>query len=562
MAKTAAEIWLKAQAQPFQARLQQKNHWQLLNGLLIIAQCFVLAKIFSAIIINGLLFNALLPDFAILLALILLRTLTHWLAEEKGIALATEAKSAIRQQLLNHGRHLGAITLEQSGSAQLTQLVNDGVESLETYFAKYLSQQKLIKFLPLMMIVAVFPVDFWTALLFLATLPLLPLFMYLIGKRTEQLNQEQWQQLQRLGGHFLDVIQGLTTLKLFNASQGQAAVLEKISDRYRQSTMKVLRMAFLTSATLEFFASVSIALIAVVMGFRLLYGEATLEQAFFVLLLAPEFFAPLRQMGSLNHAKIEAEAAATEMAEFLSKNNTLITEVKHKEVPAKTKKITTATLRVENLTFRHQDAAPFLFENLSFTLPPGQSLALVGKSGIGKSSLFSLLLGFRHPNAGNIFINNTDVESMALSDRRQYFAWLPQSARIFSLNVMENITMQPPEATDFQRLVQVLEQVQLIDWLKTLPQGLETQLGEGGLGVSGGQKQRLALARALYKDAPILLLDEPTASLDLETEKLIETMLYELKGEKTLLFIAHRPALLKTAAQVLTLRGQGQFHLT
>jgi ATP-binding cassette subfamily C protein CydD len=561
MAKTAAEIWLDVQAKPFQPLLNSKRQWQLLNGLLIIAQCFVLAKIFSSIIIDGSMLSALLPDLVLLLGLIVLRTATHLISEEKGIDLSKKAKSAIRQQLLTHGQQLGALRLEKSGSAQLTQLLNDGVESLEAYFAKYLSQKKLIQYLPLLMIIAVLPIDIWSALLFFLTLPLLPLFMYLIGKRTEQLNQEQWQQLQRLGGHFLDVIQGLTTLKLFNASRGQAIVLQEISNHYRQSTMKVLRMAFLTSATLEFFASVSIALIAVMMGFRLLYGEATLEQAFFVLLLAPEFFAPLRQMGSLNHAKIEAEAAATEMVAFLSQ--TAPAPKISITIPEENQKTASnIPLAVKNLAYRHHETAPWLFQNLSFSVNTGQSLAIVGKSGIGKSSLFSLLLGFTQPDTGKIFIQGHDVEGISLSERRQYLSWLPQQPRLFSLNVLENITMQPPEATDFSRLQQVLEQVQLSAWVKTLPQGLETVLGESGLGVSGGQKQRLALARALYKNAPILLLDEPTASIDPETEKLIEAMLSALKGEKTLLFIAHRPALLKAADNTLELTGGGQFKLT
>jgi ATP-binding cassette subfamily C protein CydD len=503
------------------------------NGLLLILQAWLLARSIDAVVFKAATLQQVAPWLWTILVLVGVRAGLGWLAEQTAFRAAIEIKLQIRDQLISHLYSLGPVRLDQERTGELTTTISDGVEALEAYFARYLPAMALMVILPLAILAVVFPVDWVAGLILVVTAPLIPLFMILIGKGAEKLNQRQWRKLARMSSHFLDVIQGLTTLKLFNASRRELANVTCISEEYRHTTMAVLRVAFLSSLALEFFATISIAIVAVSIGFRLFWGEMDFLYGFFVLLLAPEFYLPLRSMGTHYHARMEAIGAGERILKIL--------EMKAPEEPRQPQPspaLTTATIELLDVSVTYPNGTVGL-DGVSLQIHPGERIGIIGPSGAGKSTLFNLLLGFMLPTAGEIVVGETRLRDIDMQAWRRQLAWVPQRPHLFATSIAENIRLGRPDA-DPAAVILAACAAQAHDFIDQLPDRYATLLGDGGRSLSGGQAQRIALARAVIRDAPLWLLDEPTTYLDADSEDLVQTALADLTPGHTALVIAHR----------------------
>jgi len=522
----------------------------LTSGLLLIGQAWLLAGSVNAVVFDQAGLAQVMPGLWLLLALFVLRAGLAWAAEQAAFHAALQVRLALRDELYRHVQRLGPAWLGGERSGDIVNALSDGVEALEAYYARYLPAMALMALVPLAILVFVFACDWLAGVVMLVTAPLIPLFMVLIGKGAEARNQRQWRQLAWMSAHFLDVIQGLTTLRLFNASRREAQMIARISDAYRQGTMSVLRIAFLSSFVLEFFSTVSIAIVAVLVGFRLYWGEMGFMPGLFVLLLAPEFYLPLRNMGAQYHARMQAIGAAERMVEILSTPVTADTggvaavpDLRHTQI------------RFEAAAFRYPDGRQGV-QGLDLVIRPGETLALVGASGAGKTTLINLLMGFLQLQAGRVMVGDTPLQDFDPGAWRRQLAWLPQRPQLFPGSVTDNIRLGVPDA-DLHTVRNAAALAQAVEFIEALPQGWDTRIGEGGHGLSGGQVQRIALARAFLKDAPLIILDEPTASLDMDSEAQVHAALRSLAAGRTLVVIAHRLRTVRDADRIAVLEDGG-----
>jgi ATP-binding cassette subfamily C protein CydD len=373
--------------------------------------------------------------------------------------------------------------------------------------------------------------------------------MILVGHKAEQLNQERWQQLAVLGNYFFDRLQGLTQLKLFNATKRELNSISQISDDYRGATMGVLKIAFLSSFALEFLATISVALVAVIIGFRLFFGTLDFATGFVVLLLAPEFYLPLRQMGTHYHAKLEGISAAADMVDIINQSDA------DEHLGTSKLELPIKDIQLNALTFHYPETNEGVTD-INLSLPSTGLVAFVGESGSGKSTLFDCLLGFHHQANNAIHINGQPLSDTALADWQAQLAWIPQQATLFYRTVADNLRLAKPDASQAE-LEEAANKAGALEFINALPNGFDTQLGEQGEGLSGGQKQRIALARAFLKNAPVLMLDEPTAHLDSQTEHLINQAIRDYAKDHLVLVIAHRLNTVKHADTIYVMQ-QGQ----
>lgn len=528
-------------------------------GTAVVAQAWIIAYAIDAVIFHEAGITELAPYLLALPPVFIVRFVAAWQAERQAFLGAQRVKQQLRTELFDRLRQLGPVNLSMERSGSLAGTLVEGVESIGPYFASYLPAMTMASVVPLVILLAVFPGDWLSGLVLLLTAPLIPVFMILIGKGAERINQRQWQHLARMGGHFLDVIQGLTTLKLFNASRRELDNIASISDEFRRSTMAVLRVAFLTSAVLEFFAAISIALIAVLIGFRLLDGEMDFIYGFFVLLLAPEFYMPLRNLGSQNHARLEAVGAAEDMVRLLGTEQQGSSRPDHEQAPERhsragpTSPTASGDIVLDDVWFSYPDGRTAL-HGTTIRIPAGQHTAIIGESGAGKSTLANLLLGFIRADRGTIRIGETALEDLSPEHWRKLISWIPQRPRLFHGSVADNIALGLPDA-DADAIRNAARHALALPFIERLPRRFETIIGEGGQGLSGGQAQRIAIARALLRDTPYLLLDEPTAHLDHDSERLVLQALGNLTRGRTVISIAHRPATLAQADQVIVLKA-------
>jgi ATP-binding cassette subfamily C protein CydD len=514
------------------------------GGWLIIAQAWCLALVASALIIDGRGLGDVMGWLWAILALLLVRVTLVYASERVAFSATAQIKLDLRRQLLARLEKLGPMYLSRGRSGEVTTILTDAVEGLEAYYARYLPAMSLAAWIPLSILGVVLPLDWQSFLVMLVTAPLIPFFMVLIGRGAERLNQQQWQHLTRLGGRFLDVVQGLTTLKLFNATHREALVIEAYSEDYRQSTMKVLRIAFLSSLALEFLASVSIAIVAVLIGFRLLFGQMEFIHGFFILLLAPEFYLPLRSLGTHYHGRMQAIAAAEQIADFLGQPEP------SDQLAGQAIEAPGQDISIDQVTFSYGDRRAL--EQVSFHIGAGEKVALVGPSGAGKSTVVNLLLGFIQPDSGSIRINQVDLKNIDLESWRRRIAWIPQAPRLFHGTLRDNLTLGLAEVEDGS-IAEALKNAEAAGFVDALPKGLDTLVGEGGQGLSGGEIQRLALARAFLRDARLLILDEPTAHLDRHNEKLVQRALNRFAEQRSVLTIAHRLDTIQQADRIVVL---------
>ncbi|MFV8130233.1 thiol reductant ABC exporter subunit CydD [Streptomyces syringium] len=512
---------------------------------LVIAQAMLIAEVVTGAFQHGRTTADLATPLVLLAAVAVGRAAVSWLTELAAHRASAAVKSELRGRLLAHATRLGPSWLATRRTGELTALATRGVDALDDYFARYLPQLGLAVVVPVAVLARVVTADWVSALVIVLTLPLIPLFMVLIGWATQSRMDKQWRLLSRLSGHFLDVVAGLPTLKVFGRAKAQAESIRAITADYRRATLRTLRLAFLSSFALELLATVSVALVAVGIGMRLVHGELDLYTGLMVLVLAPEAYLPLRQVGAQYHAAAEGLAAADEVFAVLE------TE----PAPAGTRPAPdarSAALSVEGLVVRHAGRAEPSLPEVSFEVRPGETVALVGPSGAGKTTLLNVLLGFARPTAGRVCVGGADLSSLSPESWRDQVAWVPQRPRLFAGTVAENVRLARPDATDAQ-VRDALRAAGALDFVSMLHHGTDTRLGEDGAGLSAGQRQRLALARAFLADRPVLLLDEPTASLDGETEAAVVEAVRRLAEGRTVLLVAHRPALLSVADRVVRL---------
>ncbi len=523
-----------------------------IGGVLVVLQADYIAKIINGVFIEGLKLTDVEKWMGPLFLMMVLRSFVVWGIEVVAHSLATYIKTDIRQRLLNCILELGPVYARRQETGELVNVFMEGIENLEPYFAKFLPQLFAAVLVPMVVLTWVFPLDMSTGFILLLTAPLIPIFMILIGRMAETLNKKQWETLSRLSAHFLDVLQGLTILKIFGRSIEQIQVITRMSDEFRDTTLRVLKIAFLSALVLELVATISTALVAVTIGLKLLYFKIEFSQAFFLLLLAPEFYSPLRQLGAHFHAGMAGVAAAERIFAILTLEKSSI-EINGLKPFQRQEKV---GIVMENVYYAYEEGKRPALQGISLEIKPGQQVALVGASGSGKSTLASLLLNFIVPDQGNVYINGVCLSEINKADWLKHVAFVPQAPHLFYRSVADNIRLGREDAS----LEEVMEAARLAsahEFIMALPSGYDTVVGEGGHGLSGGQGKRLAIARAFLQDAPFLLLDEATAGLDPHNEAIIDETLRRLKVGRTVLIIAHRLSTVYHADSIVVFH-QGQ----
>jgi thiol reductant ABC exporter CydD subunit len=457
------------------------------------------------------------------------RAVVAWSQEASAHRAAATARLQLRERLLDHLVRLGPGWLTGARSGELTTLATRGVDALDGYFSRYLPQLVLAAIVPVVVLARVLPADAIAGLTILVTLPLIPVFMALVGRGAAEANERQLSSLQRLSHHFLDVVAGLATLRVLGRARAQTATIASVTEQYRRLTMRSLRLAFLSGLVLELLSTLSVALVAVGIGLRLVGGGLDLRTALLVLILAPEAYVPLRALGSHYHASAEGLAAAQQVFAVL--------EAPEPRRGTAAAPVTTA-LELDRVTVRYPDRDAPALAAFSLTVSSGETVVLTGPSGAGKSTVIAVLLGFTTPSAGTVRVGGTELSDIDADAWLAQVAWLPQSPHLLPGTVADNIGSAAPPS--------------YLDDLDAT-----TELTDAGRGVSAGQRQRIALARALARDAPILLLDEPTAHLDSESEARVVEAIRKAVVGRTALIVAHRPAALSLADRVVVLEPDG-----
>jgi thiol reductant ABC exporter CydD subunit len=517
-----------------------------LSALLIVTQAWLLADVVSRAFVGGRSVGQLHAPLAALLVVVLARAAVAWGAELAANRSSARAKSQLRAALLTRIPSLGLDTAREQRTGELAILLTRGIDALDGYFSLYLPQLLLAVIVPVVVVVAVLVNDWISAAIIAVTIPLIPLFMALVGAATRERMDRQFSTLERLAGHFLDVVAGLPTLKIFGRAKAQAAAIREITERYRTTALSTLRITFLSSLILELVATIAVALVAVAIGLRLLNGQLDLRTALFALVLAPEAYMPLRQLGANYHASAEGMAAAERMFVVLE------TPPEGGGTRTNFPDPAVADLRISGLTVTYPDRSQPALECASLIVHAKEIVALTGPSGCGKSTLLSVLLGLLTPEAGSVQIGGVDLADLDLDAWRARLAWVPQRPHLFKASIEDNVRLARRGAST-EELRTAIRDAGLAETVAELPNGLHTMLGEHGAGLSAGERQRIALARAFLRDAPLLLLDEPTAGLDGQTELEVMKAIRRLSRGRTVVLAAHRPALMTVADRVLTL---------
>ncbi|MFG3236569.1 thiol reductant ABC exporter subunit CydD [Streptomyces antibioticus] len=509
---------------------------------LVIAQAMLIAEAVVGAFQHGMSVSELRTPLLLLVAVAIGRAVVSWLTELAAHRASAAVKSELRGRLLERAAELGPGWLSGQRTGSLVALATRGVDALDDYFSRYLPQLGLAVVVPVAVLARIVTEDWVSATIIVCTLPLIPVFMVLIGWATQSRMDRQWRLLSRLSGHFLDVVAGLPTLKVFGRAKAQAESIRSITGEYRRATMRTLRIAFLSSFALELLATLSVALVAVTIGMRLVHGDMDLYIGLVILVLAPEAYLPLRQVGTQYHAAAEGLAAAEEIFAVLET-----------PVPAPgTTRVPEGPLVFDGVTVRYPGRSADAVSDVSFTVEPGETVALVGPSGVGKSTLLHTLLGFVRPTEGRVRAGGVDLAAADLEQWRSRIAWVPQRPHLYAGTIADNVRLARPGA-DERAVRRALADAGALEFVDALPAGLGTVLGEDGAGLSAGQRQRLALARAFLADRPVLLLDEPTAALDGETEAEVVEAVRRLAAGRTVLLVVHRPALLAVADRIVRL---------
>jgi ATP-binding cassette, subfamily C, bacterial CydD len=519
---------------------------------LVLAQAGLLARAL-AVAARGSGLATLAGTLAALLVVVAARGAVCYGAEAAALRAAATVKSQLRRQLVARALRRGPAWLTRQQAGEITTLATKGLDSLDAYFARYLPQLLLACLVPIAVLVTVTTADWLSGVLIALTLPLVPVFAVLIGWQTKAHTERQWQLLARLGGHFLDVVEGLPTLKVFGRARAEADRIRAVTEEHRVATMGALRVAFLSALVLELAAALATALVAVEVGLRLLTGHIGYETALLVLLLTPEAYLPLRNLGGQFHASVAGTTAAASALAILDDSDPSAAD--RTAVPGTAGhcpdlRAETIELTAASLAYAGRDRP--VLDGISLVIRPGDRIALTGASGAGKSSLVALLLRFAQPAGGRIQVGGTDLAAIPIAAWRRQIAWVPQHPYLFAGTIAANIELGDPTASRA-----AIETAAQLAGASALPGGLDGRVTERGRNLSAGQRQRIAIARALLRDAPLLLLDEPTAHLDPGAARHLLGVLETRFAGSTVILVTHRPDRLPGRYRVLSL-DQGQ----
>lgn len=554
--------WLRAQQEPIKELMRANIVLATLSALILVAQTYFLATLLDKLIMQKVPRDELIPYFLGLIIGFGMRAIILWAREKIGFQSGQLLRNHIRQKILDKIHLVGPATINQKPAGSWASIMLEQVENLHNFYARFLPQQSLSAIVPVVILIAVFPLNWAAGLILMITAPLVPLFMIIVGIAAADNSQKNMDTLSRLSAQFLDRLRGLETLRLFNRTSEQTEHIENATEDFRETTMDVLKLAFLSSAVLEFFTSISIALMAVYFGFSYLgqieFGTynapLTLFTGFFCLILAPEFYQPLRDLGAYYHDRAAGIGAADAIVDFLE-SDYLTVHQNEKTISLES----AVEISAENLVVLSTQGSA-LTKPLNFQIPANHNVALVGQSGTGKTSLMNVILGFL-PYEGSLKINGQELRESNLADWRKHIAWVGQNPLLLQGTIKENLLLGDIQAND-EEINQALIRSQAKEFTDKL--GLYHEIKDGGLGVSVGQAQRLAIARALLRKGDLLLLDEPTASLDAQSENLVLHALNEASQHQTTLMITHRIEDLKQCDQIFVMqRGeivqQGKF---
>ena len=554
--------WLRAQQEPIKKLMRVNIVLATLSALILVAQTYFLATLLDKLIMQNVPRDELIPYFLGLIIGFGMRAIILWVREKIGFQSGQLLRNHIRQKILDKIHLVGPATINQKPAGSWASIMLEQVENLHNFYARFLPQQSLSAIVPIVIFIAVFPLNWAAGLILMITAPLVPLFMIIVGIAAADNSQKNMDTLSRLSAQFLDRLRGLETLRLFNRTSEQTEHIENATEDFRETTMDVLKLAFLSSAVLEFFTSISIALMAVYFGFSYLgqieFGTynapLTLFTGFFCLILAPEFYQPLRDLGAYYHDRAAGIGAADAIVDFLE-SDYLTVHQNEKTISLES----AVEISAENLVVLSTQGSA-LTKPLNFQIPANHNVALVGQSGAGKTSLMNVILGFL-PYEGSLKINGQELRESNLADWRKHIAWVGQNPLLLQGTIKENLLLGDIQAND-EEINQALMRSQAKEFTDKL--GLHHEIKDGGLGVSVGQAQRLAIARALLRKGDLLLLDEPTASLDAQSENLVLQALNEASQHQTTLMITHRIEDLKQCDQIFVMqRGeivqQGKF---
>ena len=554
--------WLRAQQEPIKKLMRANIVLATLSALILVAQTYFLATLLDKLIMQNVPRDELIPYFLGLIIGFGLRAIILWAREKIGFQSGQLLRNHIRQKILDKIHLVGPATINQKPAGSWASIMLEQVENLHNFYARFLPQQSLSAIVPVVILIAIFPLNWAAGLILMITAPLVPLFMIIVGIAAADNSQKNMDTLSRLSAQFLDRLRGLETLRLFNRTSEQTEHIENATEDFRETTMDVLKLAFLSSAVLEFFTSISIALMAVYFGFSYLgqieFGTynapLTLFTGFFCLILAPEFYQPLRDLGAYYHDRAAGIGAADAIVDFLE-SDYLTVHQNEKTISLES----AVEISAENLVVLSTQGSA-LTKPLNFQIPANHNVALVGQSGAGKTSLMNVILGFL-PYEGSLKINGQELRETNLADWRKHIAWVGQNPLLLQSTIEENLLLGDIQANN-EEINQGLIRSQAKEFTDKL--GLYHEIKDGGLGVSVGQAQRLAIARALLRKGDLLLLDEPTASLDAQSENLVLHALNEASQHQTTLMITHRIEDLKQCDQIFVMqRGeivqQGKF---
>ena len=514
-------------------------------ALLVLAQAVLLAEV-AARSYDGASLHDVLRPLALLAAVVCARAVAGWGFEVVGRRAAARILSRLRLSLVERRLRDDPASLDQAESSELATLAVTGVDALEATFARYLPQVVLAVLVPLAVLALVASIDLTSAGIMLLTLPLVPVFMWLIGRYTEHRARERWEALAILAHHFADVVRGLPTLRAFNRAEAQVEQIDLVSDRYRVATMETLRVAFLSGTVLELAATIGVALVAVTVGVRLTEGGIAFQAGLTVLVLAPELYVPIRNLAAQFHASADGAAVAGRLLDLSEAPARVPAPHRCRPVPD----LRTATVRLEQVTLGYPGRPQPALADLDLELAAGEAVALVGPSGAGKSTIASLLLRLAEPTAGRVLVDGLDLATLPPADWRRQLAWLPQRPSLLRGSVAENVRLADPTAS-LGRVRAAATLAGANGFIEALPAGYETLVGDGGRPLSAGQVRRLALARVFLRDAPFVVLDEPTAHLDSENAEQVAAAIDSYRGRCTLLVISHSSGLVAHCDRVV-----------
>lgn len=518
----------------------------ILKGLSTIGQALFFVWIADHVFLRGSSFETVMPLMFGLLAAILLRAACGYAISIAGVNLAFDVKEELRSKLIESFAHNPLQTAAKGQSGQKVSLLMDSVDEVDGFYSKYIPQLIQSYIIPIMLLVVIFILHWQTALIILVTAPFIPIFMAMVGKRTKEKADGQMEELNRFSGTFLDVLQGLTTLRIFGQTKKQEQVIEENSLKFRDSTMSVLKSAFLSSLMLEYISMLSIGIIALEIGLQLVvFGNITFFTAFFVLILVPDFFNMLKELGSAFHTARGGAAAAEQIfGELGKKSRTIGWGDEHLGAGP-------PRLTLKEVGF-HYDEDGFELKPVTIEIPPYSNIAVIGESGSGKTTLLHLVAGLL-PATGQLLAGGKPREAFSEESWFDQLGYISQNPYLFTGTIRANITIGSKRNVPFEEVVAAAEKAGISELIHSFKQGFDTPIGEAGRGLSGGEKQRIALARAFLKNPSIVLFDEPTTALDLKTEQILQESMKELSETATVITVAHRLHTIRHADQILVL---------